>query len=327
MNNIERNQEQIDALLKEALDFKGQVMEIAYLSEKVSEKFEHIGNIIHKSSKSVGKFAKNIAKGTRLKGMSKEVGQIAEVGTQIIAEGIKSVGAWYTDRKERKILEKLLPQKQEIARAKLDTIIRLLPKIEKGKKSIISLCKNEASTMIDYNDKQRHGFVSKSASDIFEAYFNFEQTEQMCKFLLAEFRAWLKGEHQSDEELKQASIIYLECVNDLIKWSQLPKSKPGFDLPSKLSIGGYLLLADKQITEYSYSFNEVSELAAATANKRILSAFLPFGAKVKEFKKFYSEYLKNSESLTLIIKKKRTMIFWFTVSLILLIFIVSLFLR
>lgn len=270
MDIIQKKQEQINILLKDALDIQSQTQEIALLAGKVSEKFEDIGNIVQKSSKAVAYFAKQIAKKSKYRGISKDVGNITESGVQLIGVGIKAFGGWWGERKKRKSNEKLLPKKQELARSKLEVIQRLIPRIEKDKDSVIKFCRSEASTFIDFNEKNRYDLVINSTKEIFEAYFIFEQSELMCRYLLDEFNAWLKGDHQSSSEMLDATQIYYSCVENLIYWSALPMKKLGFGLPDKLSIGGSLLIADPQISEYSIAFDSISELVSSTCNSKLL---------------------------------------------------------
>jgi hypothetical protein len=310
MDIAQKKQAEIEILLKDALDLQEEIKEIAKLAAQVSEKFEDIGNIIQKSSKTVGSVAKQLVKATKFKGSSKEAGQLAEFGVNVIGEGVKAVGSWFAKRKEKKELEKLLPKKQELARAKKEVILRLSSRIAKDKTKITRFCQSEVSTIMDANDKKRYLLVAEGASKIFEAYFIIDQVGQLCNYLLDEFDAWLVGEHQSQSELKDATLIYFECVYELIDWSNLPAKSSGFELSNRLSVGGYLLLTDNQICNYSYKFDEIILLADSITNKKLLSTILPFSSKANAFKKYFAEYLKISAPLSEILKRKYMKMFW-----------------
>ena len=317
MDLVQQKQEKIKILLKDALDIQEQVQEIAMLAEQVSEKFENIGDAIQRSSKSAAYFAKNLIKSTQYKGMAKGVGQMTEASFQIIGEGVKAFGEWRAKRKEKKLLEKLLPKKQELASNKMATIENLIPRIIKDKESIIEFCKNEASTQINFHDQGRFDLVYNDTKKIFEAYFIFEQAELLCRYLLDEFAAWLAGKHQSESEMLEADQIYFACVGKLIDWSALPERRPGLALPRRITIGGTLLLGDPQISEYAVNFGDVRMLAESATNSKLLSAMLPFTSNAKGFRAFFNRYTAGSKPLATMFRKKRSRLIWSMVAVVL----------
>lgn len=345
MDIVQKKKEETEKLIKDALDLKAQVDEIVRLAAQYSEKFEEIGQKTAKvfesagklvNSKGTKKLAKTLLKNTKYSTFSKDsklMNDTADLAGQalvgignVVGAGISKVGDWWAKRKENKQLAVLLPKKQELARNKKESILRRLPQIEKDKHRIYDACKSEVSVVIDYNDKQRFDYVYKSTFELFEAHFIFEHCFHLCHFILDEFDAWLKGEHYSETEMKEEYLIYNECVGNLVNWSNLP-GKAGYDLPSKLSMGGNLLLGHEKIVDYSFQYDEVDNLGKMVANTKLLSSFIPFGSDRQKFSKYFNDKLKSNTQLGLIIKKKRKTIIWIAVGVIVALLVISLFVR
>lgn len=312
MDIAQKKQAEIEICLKDALDLQAEVKEIVRLASQVSQKYVEIGNILQESSNAVGKVAKEIAKVTKFKNSSDAAGMIAEGAVLVAAEGLKKLGQWNADRKEKKALEILLVKKQELANAKKEGIIRLLPRIEKNVNSIVGFCKYEASTIIDFKDTRRFELASGGVETIFQTYFISKQSELLCNYLLDEFDAWINGEHESKSTMKKAGSIYRKCVNDLVSWSQLPQTTSLINLPNELTIGGYLLLVHPRISKYAFSNKTIALLENAIADKVISlddkPKDSPVNSEVNVIAEFYSEHLKNSETLSNLIAEKREII-------------------
>ncbi len=338
MDIVQKKQEEINELLKEALDIQEEVKSIVNIVQQISEKFEIIGDNLTNSFKTVGtmvnsKAAKEISaymiQNSKYQSNAIITNATVDIGLEaagtlissfgeMIGSTVSGIGNWFAARKEKKALAKLLEKKQELANEKQNKIKSFVPKIINKKNRVIELLKIDASVVINFEDKQRHSYIYKNCKGLFESYFIFENTELICYYLLDEFNAWLSGKHQSDNVMLKSSDIYLGCVNNLIEFSNLPMNSSKYVLPEDISIGANMLLTDMQISEFSKELDDVNLLSAKLANTKLLSTFFPFSTKAKRFKKYYKLHLSSSEQIKVYLKRKK-MYIYFTVSLIVLI--------
>ena len=295
MSLVQRKQAEIDALMVDVRKIQTEIEEILAMTTKVSEKIAEIGSNVRKTAPALGQLAKIIASGTKYKKASKDIGNLITAGAEIAGDLIDKAGQWYAERKRRKANEKMMPKKQEIARAKMDSLIRLLPKIEDSKDKAIKFLKHEAAQNInDYNDEARLEIVTKDCKSSFESYFILQQCEVLGRFLKEEFTAWLDGKDESEFEMPESSAVYYACVGGLIEYSALPTQNLGYDLPTKLTLGANLLFCDKDINEYSPYFDEFNQLKWWLVGAKTKATFLPITKKAKLYSKFFDSRLAKS---------------------------------
>ena len=326
MTIIEKKQQEIDSLIKDVKKIQHDIDEILQQTKQVSEKISEIGNNFINAAPALGQLAKIITATTRFKGNAQIVGQLTSVGSEYLGKGIEKFGNWFAERKKRKLNEKMLPKKQEIANLKKNTIENMIPKIEKDLIKIDGFIQKEISlSIIEIDSEKRWQVVNKGVKELFESYFILTNSLSVCNFLIDEFNAWLNGENESQSELKTSEEVYLTCVNSLVVWSNFPSSNPSFAIPKHYNIGINLLLFDNDIMPYSSQFEEIhnfSNMILTTQNKTFL---LPFSKKANEYNKFAKRVL-NSEILIEIKKNrkkkflKKLLIFVFITGLTLLIY-------
>lgn len=312
-NMIQKKQAQIEILLKDALDIQQQVEDISAMAEQVSEKFAEIGSNIQNSSKIVGKFAKSISKKSKYKNMSKDIGDITELGVNLLGKGVSKAGDWWADRKERKMLETLLPKKQELAKEKISAIQRIIPKIEKDKERVINFIKSEVILQIDFDETDRFDMLMDSSRQIFEAYYIFEQSDVMCKFLFEEFNAWLKGEHFSNYMMPEQDDIVYSCINNLASWSKFDRLEIDYKLPNNINIGNYLLLLDDDISEFTYENPELVDLMKKASKKAIRTKFSLSNNSKERYNRFFNQVLLKNDKVKVIHKKIKRKYIWYSV--------------
>ncbi len=310
MSLIEKKQAEVEILLRDVRSIQEEINQILEMTKKVSEKMAEIGNNVIKAAPNIGNLAKIIAKGTKFKGASKEIGAVAGLITEQVGRGLAKAGEWYAERKQRKLNEKMLSKKQEIAKEKKASIERLLPKITSDKEKIANFCKMEINGNITDYEPNRLDSVFRSAKELFEGYFILNHCKEISEYMLAEFEAWLRGEHESDKEYLDSSIVYLSSVGNLVSWSSLPTSNAGFSIFDKLTIGSGLLLKDKDIVEYSSSFEEVSNISKWLISNKTKAYLLPFSSKAKKFKECFSLISDSEVIRTKIFERKKRRIIY-----------------
>jgi len=104
MDLVQKKQEQIQLLLKEAFELQEQMNEITDMVFQVSERFENIAKNIKNNSETVGKVAKNIVKLTKYSKYAGPAGFLASTGANLLSSGVSSIGKWFSDKKEKKLL-------------------------------------------------------------------------------------------------------------------------------------------------------------------------------------------------------------------------------
>jgi len=327
---IEKKEKQINDFLKEALDLQREIEEVNRLAAQVSEKFQNFGGGIKKSSKDFGEIARIIASGnSKHKKNADIIGDLTEISVDILGNLTGIFGKWWGNRKKNKELKKLLPAKQELARNKLNVITKTIPKLTRSKAQVLKICKTDANLVIDFNDTKRFKQIKTGIKKGFEAFFTFENLEQTCKYMEKEFHAWINGKHYSDMEKPESSIVFANCVGKLIEWSDIPNPESAYLLPEKLSVGGILLLTDKELSEASKMDSKINRLSTKIASAKIKSSLLPFGKRSKLFKSYYNNLLIDSNIITeeVAIKKKETIrnSFIFTVILAVTLYFIILF--
>ncbi len=325
MNNVEKNQEQIDQALKDALTLQKELSEINRMAAKVSDKFTEIGSNIKRSSKELNKLTKTIAGFTKYKKDAEIIGDLTEIGLDAIGTITDKMGSWFAERKKNKKLNELLPYKKKLASEKIDFLNTTLPKISKDKYKMIRICKNDAPTILDYNDTNRLELVKEGLHNGFEAYFILENLERVCIFMKAEFNAWLQEKHQSNLISPNAKITFRNCVKQLVEWSKLPENKIDYSLITSLSVGSILLLTNKEIQDVAILDSKVKLLSNNLAYLNIKASLMPFNTNANEFKELSNKILSDSELVSNKIRVKKGKLLRNTILIIIIIIIILFF--
>lgn len=307
MSIIQKKQDEIDALLLDIKKVQDEINAILEKAKPISEKVAEIGNNISKAAPAVGNMIKFVLKQTKFKKSANFYGDLTEKSLEMGSIVVNKFGEWYAERKKRKANEKMLPKKKELASAKIDSLKRLLPKIDNDIVKIEYYCQKEvAQLLVDY-DVQRLNIITKGAKELFESFFILYNCQKVSNFLLDEFNAWLNDKHESETELPDTSVVYLSTVNYLVKWSIIPSSNEGLKIINNLSIGSSLLLNDNEINQYAQNFEEVNKLGKWLVNNKTKTLLLPFTNNSKRFKSIFDIFassiiIKNTKNA--IIKKR-----------------------
>ncbi|HPO63068.1 MAG TPA: hypothetical protein PK762_08300 [Candidatus Kapabacteria bacterium] len=313
-------------MLKEAFELQEQMNEITDMVFQVSERFENIAKNIKNNSETVGKVAKNIVKLTKYSKYAGPAGFLASTGANLLSSGVSSIGKWFSDKKEKKLLAEALPRKQQIASEKKDVLLRMIPRLNKEKNNVIEFCKNEAATILTIEEIDRFDLISTSAKNIFEAYYIFEHIEIWCKFFLKEFDAWLKGNHYSNEQTPDDELTYFKCVNDFIKWSKLPLFIKPTEIPGKVSVGGLLLFSDEDFFEYAKYNEDYKKFTLRIAKAKVSTYLLPFSNKSKIYNSYFNEFFRKNKLVFMFVQKKKSRLILFSILLFIIITILILYL-
>lgn len=204
-------EQQLESLEEMLAEIRKDVEEATLIASKVSDKFNEV-------SKSIQDLSTTISKAF------KDEGKAALAGAAVFATGlaVKLIGKAVSSINKEYELVKLLPKKQELARNKRDIIKNHLANLENREPKILILLEKELGREINLSDSEIQRKNSLSIS--FEIYTLSLHLKNVCYFLLAEFDAWDKCEHDSD----QRSPFLNETLNLILKDIVLPDGVKSF---------------------------------------------------------------------------------------------------
>ncbi len=123
-----------------------------------------------------------------------------ELWGNVAAGVINTIGATYNAYKHNKALDKLLVKKQEIAKAKRESLQRILPAISKTHYKIEKLLIAEGNKSYELskleNDSVRDLLFS-NMDKILAAYRAADYVSLTSRYLMAEYNSWLNGGQRS----------------------------------------------------------------------------------------------------------------------------------
>lgn len=280
-------QREINQYLAEAENMLSDVREIEELCNQYSDRFKVFSGAFHR----IGE--KMIQDGSTLRD------GLIGAGSILVGGVIDWFAESSAEKKRKEALAKLLPKKQEIARAKISYINAQIPKMQEYSALFQKHCKEEAG--VCYRDREEGEMLQleKNIIQIFELYQKFTFIYRVCLFFKSEFHAWLRGDIESKSEVVDYNMVYYDCVNDLMNWSRIPYKRKKwvrmfgqvYSYPNKNriypSMGMIALFRDETINLYANMNTDFNTYALSVSH--IMNPPL-----TKSEKTFYNKYMRKS---------------------------------
>jgi hypothetical protein len=228
------SQNQFDAMLNECMREMQRVEselneQLNEIGRKIDVGFTQMANLVA----TVTDVAVNVSQGfisDRNRGKMQLYGDVATMA-------INTIGATYNAYQHNKALDKLLVQKQSIASAKRESLLRILPAIEKTHDKIEKILVAEGRKSFDISklgDGSVRDLLFTNMDKILAAYRAAEYVSLTSEYLLAEYNAWLKGNQRSsiarptylDVNQNIVSLLAPGDSNDVRKISSTLSSSP-----------------------------------------------------------------------------------------------------
>lgn len=162
------------------------------LGEKIDKSFANAAQFVS----TLTDFAMSFSKGGKA---STTRDAIQFVGATV-SSTIKGVGDAYAAYKHNKALDALLVQKQAIAKAKMDAMLKVLPKVQHLTDKFSQLVGKYASKDYDLAKLREESFSGPLYNNFDKSLGMFRAAaynQAMAEYVLAEYNAWLEGSQQS----------------------------------------------------------------------------------------------------------------------------------
>ncbi len=299
MDIEQKKKEEIKLILKDALEIKAEMQKIMQQTAKVSAKFSQIGDSIISLSSNISKISKQLG----------NKGDAITSGAMLVGGAVKFGSNLWGKYKQNKLNEQMLPKKKEIANAKIDVIKKLKTRVVKKHNQLEIFCTQEAKVIQDTNSVN-YNLLQEGTKELLDTYFVFKHLLHICNFFIAEFEAWLSNSHENNYIMIPATVIYQDCVNQVIENSNFPEK----NIQNKVSFGAVLSLSDEKVSRYAIQNEKITEYTKIISKNRIQNIALFFTKNAKEFNSFYSKYLKQNDYI------KYSTIFYYLKPLLLILF-------
>lgn len=204
---ISTQEQQLEALNETLLEIQNDVKDATEMASKISEKFKVVSNEIKGLSSS---FSNSVTKAFK----DKNKGFIAGAAVYATGMAVNLIGGAVSSIKKEYELQKLLPKKQELARNKKDIIKNHLVNLENREPKLLLLLEKELKKEYNLFDSEIKSKTNLSIT--FEIFSLSMHIKSVCIFIISEFDAWEKNEHNSELSSPRFHETLYRIVNEII---------------------------------------------------------------------------------------------------------------
>jgi hypothetical protein len=264
-----------------------QVGDVLVLAAQQSEELARFSTATRETGARIGTAIARVSFDANNLGGSAEgaiLGMAVAGGAHVIGKALQWGGQVVADIKKDRALTRLLATKQEIARLKAPVLREALLRMDKHREMFLGLLSSDAP-MAFRDEIDRLIEIQSSIDALFRGLVEVTQGTMTARFLLREFEAWLDGSQTSNTPGPDASVVVVESVDLLLRWSKLPSSSStsAFSVDRELSAGTAYLLTRNDLAPIVRRFPQLRCVVSALANRRVATLLVPFGRQAKTY--------------------------------------------
>jgi hypothetical protein len=273
-----------------------QVGDVLVLAAQQSEELARFSTATRETGARIGTAIARVSFDANNLGGSAEgaiLGMAVAGGAHVIGKALQWGGQVVADIKKDLRLTRLLATKQEIARLKAPVLREALPRIDKHREMFLGLLSGDAP-MVFRDEIDRLIEIQSSIDALFRGLVEVTQGAMTARFLLREFEAWLEGSQTSNTPGPNASVVVVESIDLLLRWSNVPSSTSAFSVDRELSAGAAYLLTQNDLTPIARRYPQLRGVASALANRRVATLLLPLGNGAKSYQRLHVGLIRQS---------------------------------
>jgi hypothetical protein len=259
---------EIQAVLDEAERLQGEIDEIAAACTAIGVKLDDVG----KNMMKVGVNAVRL-------GNSFGAAAPAQLGAVVAVAGLitTAVSGTYARWQEEQRLKEILPRKQEYARAKMDVLGRLLPRLDANVQRLADWLRREATHAITLDVVDRDPLVRRGLLALYNSHLRLSGSVALAGWMRGEFSAWLQGQHRSTQNAFDAGQTARNSQHIL-----LSSASAGSMASGSLPIGMLFLVRDVDVHPDVRADERFRGFVRDLAWRRFWNALAPWSSRAKK---------------------------------------------